>query len=355
MIWLGLVFIGVAYDWLTTFWLVRWLGQKQTPTGDSVPVTFFRPLKVGVPQIGMKLRSFFAALQPGDQVLIGIYTDDTITLAEAQSAVADFPQVDAQIIPCRRDLARNPKINKLLQLAPLARHEHWIILDSEIVEPTQFLTQFRYEWNSAQFPVMSALYRFQNLTLATAPVLQTLLPGIVVLQRFGKIQNTLGAAVAVTRNHIEKLGGWKTLGNELAEDYELGHRLHAMGVPVQFARAVVTFENDPATFGSTFRQLHRISATYRRCQPWGFAGSIATHSIFWAVLAVIFGNHNAWITLTLASLSRVIVCLWRARAIGWPTPFWKSLVLFPISSLLETAFWFLAWLPIPIHWAGKRW
>ena len=361
MIWLGLVFMGVAYDWLTTLWLIRWL----TPPGDradrvpgealrSVPVTFFRPLKVGVPQIGLKLRSFFSAMQPQDQVIIGVYDDDFITLNEARAAAAEFPDLDLQIVPCRRDLARNPKISKLIQLVPFARWEHWMVLDSEIVNAGPFLTEFRIEWNSAQFPVFSAPYRFCQLTLTTAPVLHTLLPGLAVLIRLGKIQNTLGAAVAVTRSQIEKLGGWSELGNELAEDYELGHRLARCSVPVQLSRAVAVLENDPSSPGSIYRQLHRISATYRLCQPWGFASSVVLHSVTWSLFVCHYYSFS-WIILVLACASRIMVCRLRAQQLGWQIPLARLIGFVPVSSLAETFIWLCVWLPIPIYWSGKKW
>lgn len=353
MIWFGLVFIGVAYDWATTFWLRRWFVSPEV-SGLTNPVTFFRPLKTGVPQIGLKLRSFFAALEPDDQALIGIYEDDFPTQNDARAAVGEFPQFNLQIVLCRRDVARNPKINKLLQIVPFARHEHWIVLDSEIENAAEFLPAFRIDWNSAQFPVLSAPYRFRELTFPTAPVLHTLLPGLAVLQRFGKIQNTLGAAVAVTRAQIEQIGGWLSLGNELAEDYEIGRRLAQLGVPVGFSRAVAALDNDPAFFGSTFRQLHRVSATYRHYQPWGFAGSIVLHSVTWSLLAALF-HPLGWIALLLSSISRVIICQNRARLLAWPVSFWKSAFLIPISSILETSFWLLAWLPLPVVWGNRRW
>ncbi len=352
-LWIGLIAIGVAYDWVTTAWVKRWLVPLER-TEQSVPVTIFRPLKRGVPEIGMKLRSFLQAVQPDDQVLMGIYEDDILTENAARAALADFPRLDIHIISCRRDLARNPKINKLLRLAPLACHDYWIILDSEIEDAATFLPQFRSEWNSLHFPVLSAPYRFRKLTLTTAPVLHTLLPGLAVLQRLGKISNTVGAALAVTRSQIEKLGGWESLADELAEDYQLGHRLAQMGIPVRFSSVVVALGNDSETPLSALRQLHRISATYRRYQPLGFAGSIVLHSMTWGLFAA-FLHPFGWIMLLLASLSRLVVCHQRARTLGWSLSLGRSLFLIPVSSLLETLFWIMAWLPLPVHWAGKRW
>ncbi|HEX8372443.1 MAG TPA: glycosyltransferase [Chthoniobacterales bacterium] len=401
MIWLlvGLVLIGFAYDWVTTLWLTNWLSgnhilggdhasppnPEPIPTGElalreaqaahlvqpaagpapqqnrraacapQIPaITYFRPLKTGVPQLEVKLRAFFSVIDHDDQVLIGIHEDDLASASQAQAALAVFSEQDIQIVFCRRDVARNPKINKLLQLAPLARHEHWIVADSELENPAEFLPEFVNEWTAGQFPVLSAPYRFRHLTLATAPVLHMLLPGLAVLQRTGKITNTLGAALAVTRAHIAQLGGWESLSDELAEDYQLGHRLAAQGVPVRFSRTVAALDNDPATVLSTFHQLHRISATYRRCQPLGFAGSLVLHSIFWSLLAASL-HPIGWAALALASVSRVIVCQRRAQLLGWSIPFPKILFLIPVSSLLDTVFWCLAWLPLPIHWAGRRW
>ena len=95
--------------------------------------------------------------------------------------------------------------------------------------------------------MFSAPYRFRRLTLDSANVLLTLIPGLALLHSRRQITFALGAAIALTRSQIEQIGGWQVLSDYLVEDYQLGHLLAQKNVPVALASSVAQFDNDPLT------------------------------------------------------------------------------------------------------------
>ena len=178
--------------------------------GVLAPVTWFRPLKAGVPDLHAKLLSFMEAVQPGDQILFGVDPD-----SEAARIVADLSHGHGgfvQVIACRKGAAKNPKVSKLVQLAPAARHELWLIADGESLIDRNFANTFRREWRGADVDVLTAGYRFIGTDhwpqrLDAMSTVLTLWPGLELIRTFGKIRFTLGACTGVRRADIEANGG----------------------------------------------------------------------------------------------------------------------------------------------------
>lgn len=350
-----LTLVGLLYDWLTLPLLKKWLSTPPPPDLPTPPVTFFRTIKPGVPDLEKKLADFLHCVHSQDQILFGFNFDDSSTARSLEQVAGNHSHPGLQLIPCHPNFANNPKINKLLQLTALATHDHWILLDSELENASSFLPQFRREWSLLHHPVFSAPYRFRQFTLDTAPCLLTLVPGLALLRSRQQITLTLGAAVALTRSHLDTLGGWRILSDYLAEDFQLGQRLAQKKIPIALSASIAQLDNDALTPSQLFQKLHRSASTIRVSQPWGFAGSLLIQSPFWALLFLLATPlPGSLLPLVFALTSRTLVSQHRAKLLAWPLPPGR-LPLLVASALIEPFFWFLAWLPLKIHWAGKKW
>jgi len=124
------------------------------------PVTFFRPLKSGVPDLAAKLGALVRSARPGDQVLIGVEAGSP-EAAVAETVRLENPGIEIAVVPGRPGGASNPKVAKLLSMEPQARHEHWILSDSEATIDAGFLVAFRREWTRCD--VLTAGYRFRGM------------------------------------------------------------------------------------------------------------------------------------------------------------------------------------------------
>jgi ceramide glucosyltransferase len=349
---------SLVYFVAASILLHRWLGESPTEkTSDELPaVTFFRPLKAGVPDLPSKLTVLARALRPGDELLIGAETESAEwTMAEElRRAHADLEIV---VVPCEPDHALNPKIAKLLQMEPHARREHWILSDSEAVMDADFLTKFRREWTRCD--VLTAGYRFSHVAtwpqrLDAAAVLLTLWPGLAVLRASGWVRLTLGACTGFRRSDLVAVGGWCAFADDLAEDNRLGQALAAAGRTIRLSAHVVTLECDPLSWRDYWRHQRRVAVTYRVGNPEGFAGAILTHGVTTSLMLVCWRPAEIWAWLLLLG---VFVVRWltacrAAKALNFLIAHLALVVL--VASVVEAICWVLGWGAQHVWWGGVR-
>jgi ceramide glucosyltransferase len=361
-VWLMLIVpaTSVLYDILAYHALREWMSEPPV-AGDRPPepITFFRPVKRGVPQLREKLEMLVRASLPGDQILLGADADSEE--AEICKAVRRaFPGRDVEVVPCRPGAAVNPKISKLVQMEPQARHASWLLSDSEVILTHGFLPAFRGEWKAHGEAALTAPYRFVNLVSgphrcdALGPLLG-LWPGLALLRKYGRIHLTLGACTLVRRDALESVGGWGAFGHELAEDQRLGEALGRAGFQVRLSRQVATLDSDPMSWGDYWRHQRRVAVTYRAASPVGFAGSFLTFGPVWALACLLVFRGGSFFAEAL-----VLTCAVRGWRIGkmahgpdFRVP-WRGAALL-IASLVEPVCWALSWLTTTVWWSGRRW
>jgi ceramide glucosyltransferase len=335
---------GSAYGILAAVRLRRFFQQPPPPPDRPLPaVTVFRPMKPGVRDLPGKIARLRAALRPTDQILVGL---------DAGSAEAAADLHGAEIIRCAPPPPGfNPKVAKLRQMSPAARHPHWIVMDAEAEPDRAFLDRFRAEWLEAD--AITAGYRFSPATtfpegLDHAPALLFLWPGLM----FARRDFTLGACTGFRRDSLEAAGGWVPLERELAEDRRLGQRLAAGGARIALSRAVLELDSDRVGWRDGWAHQLRVAATYRAEAPVGWAASVTTHG--WtaalALAAIAPGEPWRWGVLGAVTLVRYATARAFARATG-QCPL--SLPLLVAADLAGSLFWVLSWGVRRVRWAGQ--
>ena len=349
---LGIAVCGVALHMIAAFRLRRHLRAPAAEEGaDTPPLTLWRALKAGVPDLDAKLDALVLGSRATDQILLG--TDPgSAEFAACEALRARHPGRQIDIVACERDRAPNPKISKFIQMAPLARHAHWLLTDSEAMPDADFIEHFRREWTASGADVQTAGYRFANLRawpqiLDASPALLTLWPGLMLA---GRITFTLGACTGVKAEDIRAIGGWETLGADLAEDHQLGSLLTAKGRTVRLSRSVLTLDSDPMTWREYLRHQHRVAVTYRAATPAGALGLPVLHTLGFAALAVT-RQPSFWKWALLIVLVRIAAAAAFARLLRFLIPGLPLVVV--KSAIIESAMWLVAWLPSRVWWAGR--
>ena len=362
-----LIALGCAsafYAWLAARQARAWLAESAPPesaTPDLPPLTLLRPLKAGVPALREKLDALVAALRPGDQLVLGA-DDGSVEMSVCAALREAFPKCEISVVACRAGAALNPKISKLVQMSPHARHGHWLLSDSEALLDAAWLDAFRREWLASGADALTAGYRFVNLAtwpqrLDAAAALCGLWPGLALVRRFGRIDFTLGACTALRRADLEAAGGWAAFGDFLAEDNRLGAALAQAGRTIRLSAQVATLDSDPLTWRDYWRHQRRVAVTYRVCQPAGFAGMILTNGLVASALLIALGGHVAsdgcLLFATMIQLARWLWFRELGKALRFPIPW-----LFPVmlaAGAVEIACWCAAWCDRRVWWAGQRW
>jgi ceramide glucosyltransferase len=356
----GTAVVSAVYFFVSARLLRRWLEQgPAAESGDEPlpPATFFRPLKAGVPDLRSKLESLARAMQAGDQLIIGVETGSAEETVVAEVACS-FSGKEIAVVRCEPGRALNPKVSKLVQMVEHARHEHWILSDSEAALDTEFLRSFRHEWRHCD--VLTAGYRFEGARtrpqrLDAMAILLTLWPGLAVLSSRGSLRLTLGACTGFRRADLAAIGGWAAFGDALAEDHQLGVALAAAGRKILLSRKAATLASDPLTWRDYWRHQRRIAITYRVSNPLGFAGAWLTQGVTAAFILVCLhpGWVGSWALFVIVWAARVLSVQTMSRRLKFPLPNpWLDVLL---ASLVETMCWALSWASRSVWWGGTRW
>lgn len=351
---------SVIYDLLADSALQRWMSEPG-PKNDAPrePVTFFRPLKRGVPRLREKLEMLLQASSDGDQVLFGV-DPDSEEEAICNEVRRAFPGRDSAVVRCEPGRAVNPKISKLVQLAPLARHASWLLSDSEIILPPGFLEALRDEWQAEKVAALTTAYRFVNSTswpqrCDAVGVLLGLWPGISLVRRYGRVNFTLGACTLFRREALMAIGGWQQFGSELAEDQRLGEALFRGGQRIRLSCQVATLDCDALSWRDYWRHQRRVAVTYRAANPAGFAGVLLTFGPVWSILCLVAVSARPW--MLLAAVLAIVFRAWRVqratKMLAFPVRALAATL--SIASLVEAACWFLSWFPSRVWWSGRWW
>lgn len=349
---LGLAACGAVLHVIAAIRLRKHLrdpGGGESEAGPSL--TLWRALKPGVPDLDAKLDALALTSRADDQILLGADSDSSeLSACNAFRERHRDRQID--IVPCKADHAANPKISKFLQMAPVARQSHWLLTDSEAMPDAQFIEAFRREWFSSGADAQTSGYRFVGLRtipqiLDASPALLTLWPGLMLA---GHIHFTLGACTGVKAADIRAIGGWETLGRELAEDHRLGALLSGSGKTIRLSRRVLTLDSDPCGWRDFLRHQHRVAVTYRAATPAGALGLPILHTLGFAAAAVAL-HPPFWKWVLLILLVRVITAAMTARSLGFPLPVLPLTAM--ASALVETAMWSLAWFSRCVWWSGR--
>jgi ceramide glucosyltransferase len=343
--------MGCALHVFATARLARFLRRVPRSIDSPPPLTFWRAVKPGLPDLEMQLDSLAAASHTEDQLLIGIDRESPDRSVCARWK-ARHPHREIEIIECEPDRSQNPKISKFCQMRPSARRDHWLLTDSEAILTREAADALRSEWALSGANALTAGYRFTHMRnapqwLDSLPAPLTLWPGLMLIPR---LTFTLGACTAVHARDIDAIGGWAALGEELAEDHELGRRLVRSGRSIALAHTVLDLEIDPLTLTDYLRHQHRLAATYRAANPLGFAGLPIFHVLPLAIVAALL-HPAAWPFAIACAAIRIITAFAQARLLRMhqSAGFFFSAVV----PMLEGLFWLAAWLPLRVWWAGR--
>jgi len=350
---------GAGYTLASTFLVRRWLGSgRDIPQATTrEPTTFFRPIKSGVADNETRLRQLLASCGRDDQILLG--TGNVGDTGLCRRIAAEWPELDVTTIECRPGLHANPKINKLAQMEPIARHARWICSDSELAPSPGFFDRFRAEWEVSGADGISAPYRFAGghwIDRADAiSCALTLWPGAAVLRAFGKIDFLTGACFGVRADALRRCGGFATFGDYLAEDNRIGKTLVAYGGKIALAATPVCLGSDGLDLRGWLLHQHRVARTYFVCNPAGYIGLPLTFGLPTALAGVVLGNSPAawlagatglWLLRTCSTAS--IECGMGATL----SQAWNPLGVLA-ASLVEASAWVAGLLPLPVWWGGR--
>jgi ceramide glucosyltransferase len=170
------------------------------------------------------------------------------------------------------------------------------------------------------------------------------------------VRFALGSTMAFRRDDLRAIGGFESILDYLADDYELGNRIAALGREVVISEEIVDTFLPAYTFGQFIDHQLRWARGVRAARPGGYLGLLLTFGWQWALVAVLVsrGASWSWGLLALAAALRVLV----AWNVGWRVLKDRQVLrlfpMIPVRDLIAPLVWAGSFVSNSVTWRGDR-
>jgi ceramide glucosyltransferase len=324
----------------------------------SVGVTLFKPLKGADDYTHNCLESWLAQDYAGPtQILFGVADPNDPVCEIVRDLISLYPHRDIELIICQPILGPNAKVSTLTYLQAKAKHPIWIVSDADVFAPESLLTEIATRFE--QDPAVALVNSFYKL-----PAPETfggLWESISVNADFWSqvcqsnsmqpMRFALGAVMAARREAVEKIGGYKSLLNQLADDYQLGKRIAASGGKIELTTSVVECREEAKSFAQIWAHQLRWSRTIRVCQPVPYFFSILSNTTLFAVATSLVNPFCPGILPSL--LVRLATAMHNAYRLTQRRESILEAMFVPVKDLLQFVIWLLSFTGNKIVWRNE--
>lgn len=299
------------------------------------------------------------------ELLLGLTDpDDADVLAEVEKLRVAHPQAIIRTVACGERLGTNGKVSTLLQMVPHALGEVLVINDADIAVSPNYLTRIVADLSQQNVGMVTAPYlgrtagkptlwaRLESLGIST-----DFLPGVLTARLLDRgVRFGLGSTLALRVETLERIGGLTPLLDMLADDYELGHRVHTAGMRVVLSPEITSTAVPQYTFQQFWDHQLRWSRGVRDARKLGYLGLCLSYALPWALANVVASGFAlpSFTLLSLVILARVAVALQVGVGILRDGQVLRDLWLLPVRDCFGLLFWAWSFAGEDVLWRGER-
>src|SRR6266542_3762631 len=300
---------------------------RRTPTNPEAkglsPVSILKPLKGTDPEMYECLRSHCLLNYEQYEILFGINEPNDPAVAVVERLLHEFPKHDIHLLHCEKVVGANGKVNALAQMAKVAKYDLLLVNDSDIRVEPEYLRTVISELQRPHIGLVTCLYRgvqaqtfpsrLESLGLST-----DFAAGVLVARQLeGGLRFGLGSTLALRKSDMEAIGGFESIADYLADDYELGRRIAEGNLKVELSTSIVETFLPAYDFSGFFTHQLRWARSIRASRPSGYAGLLLTFTLPWGLATALFcrGAIWAWTLFALALFARGMMAIVSSRVV----------------------------------------
>ena len=329
------------------------LRSREIIARSAPPVSILKPVRGRDPRFYEAIRSHAAQDYPQYEILFGIKDTADPAVAGIRRLQAEFPELDIRLVFTTRE-APNGKVAVLAELAQHARFPILLVSDSDIHVEPDYLRRVVAPLEDPQTGVVTCLYRargeswpgrWEALGIATE-----FAPSVLVAPLVGVAGFALGSTMVFRAAQLVEMGGFATLENYLADDYQLGSHIARLGYRVVLSKVAVETNLSGSTWRDVWRHQLRWSRTIRVSRTAGYYGYLATQAAFWSLVAGLAGSW--WVALAVMGV-RVATGLVVGRVLLGDRQVSRYWYLIPFRDLWGFAIWLAGLSGDTVEWRGQ--
>lgn len=358
---------------MAALWSARsFLRRRPAEPADFAPgVSMLKPLKGFDPGMYEAFASHCRQQYAGDyELLFGVSSLDDPAVPAVERLRSEFPERSIRLILCPEKLGLNGKISNVIQLATQARYDYLILNDSDIHVSPHYLSRILAPFARKE-PARSGVNK--PVGLVTAPyrgiahrtlgskmealgISTDFFPGVLTaLMLDGEIRFGLGSTLAVSRSALAAAGGFESLVDSLADDYQLGLRIANAGYAVVLSREIVDTSVPPYSLAGFFAHQLRWARAVRDSRRLGYLGLIFTFGLPWAALNCVASGFGlpSLALLSLTAAARITVALAIGVGVLRDGQVLRDLWVLPLRDFCALWIWIWSFAGNTVTWRGE--
>lgn len=333
--------------------------RKKTLPEFRPPVSILKPVR-GVDFASYENFSSFCRQNYQDyEILFCVNEMSDPAVPVIEKVMAEFPQREIRILSGATQYGTNRKVNNLALMTKEAKHAFLVQSDGDVRVGPDYLREVLAPFVDPSVGVVSCFYRGvaqANLwaELEAVGAASDFFAGALLANWMQAVTFALGASVATTKVWLQRIGGYESFANVLADDYEIGNRVHKAGGKVLLSREPVSTMYPALSFRRFWEHQVRWARTVRLVRPASFLGLIVTHGLPWAVAAAVVAPAT-WIAVGYlgAYLLLRLTLAWVAGVWGVGDEVLREKIwLVPFRDAVHFVVWLSSFLSNRVKWGG---
>jgi ceramide glucosyltransferase len=362
---LGVVSSSLYY--LLCLWgAATFLNQREAGVGapptQAPAVSILKPLKGIDPEIYESFRSHCVQDYPEYEIIFGVSDPNDPAIESVKKLQEEFPDRRIRLVVASQILGANVKVSNLAQMLPQAGYDYLIVNDSDIRVQADYLRRVIVPLAAEKVGMVTCLYRgvagsTLGSRLEALGISSDFCAGVLAARQLdGGIRFGLGSTLAFRRSELEKIGGFDSIVDYLADDYELGKRIAELGFAVELSEVVVETYLPAYGLRDFFMHQLRWARGVRDARAAGYFGLIFSFGILWALVAVVVSAAALWSwgALAFTLFLRYAVAL----LVGWKILRDRQAIkyawLVPLRDLIAVVVWIVSLGGDTVTWRGNR-
>jgi len=334
----------------------RALGLNYVP-----PATIFKPVRGADAEAYENFASFCRQDYPEYQIIFGVRHESDPGVPIIRRLIADFPERDIELVISSNEFGCNAKVSNLQNMYARAKRDVLLIADSDIRVEPDYLRRVVAPLRRPEVGMVTCLYRGTNAKtfaglLENIGISSTFGPDVCSARALEGVKFAFGSTIAMRRELLERMGGFHTLADYLADDFLLGNYAANEGQEVVLSDCVVEHVSASDTFASMLRRQLRWARTIRVSRPRGYRWMILTYGTatsLAATLACGFSSLALWLlaaTMVARFLPVFVIGVYGLKDRALARYFWLA----PVRDLIAVGVWAASLVGDKIEWRGAK-
>jgi len=371
---LGLALLGTLTSTIFLLLVIasvfRFHGQsrrsRSSKTGDAQlpPVSVLKPIHGMEARLRQNLESFFRQDYPSYEILFAADEADDPALELAREISANYPQIPCRIMVTGKPPWPNPPAYCFYRMAEVAAHGILVTSDSDVEVAPNYLREVVEPMLSPEVGMVTCVYRGKNVAgfwagLTAIGMSVEMTAGVLVANLLEGMKFGLGPTIAVKREALNKIGGYRVTGDYFANDFVIGNMIDKAGYRVVLSGHVIDHVVSQKNFRKMWENQLRWAKSTRYSRPRGHFGTGLIFAMPYGLIGLAAGlalgmPGLGWGLLGAAVLNRLL----QSWIVGWGVvrdrvallQFW----LYLLRDLLGFIVWAASYTSAKTAWRDSR-